>query len=156
MITLEDYIKEIRDTVIVEIPKVSGINPRVSDHFKHINIHFSTKDLFIISTSGKRIDSVIAEEYVKELNRASEICKNLNGLMKYYELLNYLVELFDDGNGNDLINKFVEAYMPPPPTKIDKAYMSFRKKYCPIKHDMESIVNITVLMVREKRTWYRG
>ncbi len=78
---LQDYLESIKSKITIDIPKVSGIQPYISNQeFKYLSIIHRSSE-WAISTQGRQHSSLSTESLISELMEANVIIKNLNKLM---------------------------------------------------------------------------
>jgi hypothetical protein len=83
MSKLEKYTSNIREHMKIVVNRHAGMLPSIEHQsFKFIKVSFDHKMLFHISTSGTDLTARGAIEYAKELEIASNICKDLNKCYK--------------------------------------------------------------------------
>jgi len=79
--SLEQYIETIKDVIEIEIPKVSGISPRVvNKNITYATLNYSSTAGFYINTSGNHLDHEGANKMSSKLIILAAICENLNKL----------------------------------------------------------------------------
>lgn len=83
-VKLKEFIESIKDIVVIEIPTVSGLTPRITNVSSiYVDLCYNSASGFLLSTSGRRIeDYKEAQEFSKKLLQIADIAKTLNSLYK--------------------------------------------------------------------------